>query len=367
MSSSSRFAVILFSCILFTTSLSAQNLLNQPESVVFDPFNERYLVSNWGSGHLVQIDMDGNQEYYIQNQHCHAGLHIRGEILYVACRQYGVKMIDLLTDEIIFSLSLPEYGNLNDAVTDTSGYIYLSYPSESMLIRVNPETEEHEILLDEGITTPNGMYFEPENNRIVFVSYRGNSPIQAFNLTDSTLSTLRDTPLDNLDGITRDADGYYYVSSWATNRVYKLNPDLQGDIATFHTFDDDPADIAADTINHVLGVPLFFNHGIEFVPFHETTVQPEGDQSPLTFKIGPAYPNPFNSCISIPIQAESNSEIQLNLVNMTGQTVVQKRFAMNTYGAMIYSLDCTPYGSGCYILRIRSDQEERIQKVLFIR
>ena len=37
-------------------SASGQNLLNQPESVVFDAAHERYLVSNWGDGNIDTTD-----------------------------------------------------------------------------------------------------------------------------------------------------------------------------------------------------------------------------------------------------------------------------------------------------------------------
>ncbi len=51
--------VVLIEAILAMILLPpifAQNLLNNPESVVFDQENNRYLVSNWGNGDLIEID-----------------------------------------------------------------------------------------------------------------------------------------------------------------------------------------------------------------------------------------------------------------------------------------------------------------------
>lgn len=42
----------------------AQNLLNNPESVVFDAPRDRYIVSNWGDGSIIQIDSNGTQSYF---------------------------------------------------------------------------------------------------------------------------------------------------------------------------------------------------------------------------------------------------------------------------------------------------------------
>ncbi len=42
-----------------------QNLLNNPESVVFDQLRCRYLVSNWGDGNIVSIDSLGNQAFFL--------------------------------------------------------------------------------------------------------------------------------------------------------------------------------------------------------------------------------------------------------------------------------------------------------------
>ena len=52
--------------ILFSVNeLCAQNLLNRPESVVFDSVYNRYLVSNWTNGSIVQIDSNGVQDYFV--------------------------------------------------------------------------------------------------------------------------------------------------------------------------------------------------------------------------------------------------------------------------------------------------------------
>ena len=62
------------------------NLLNNPESVVFDSLNDRYLVSNWTDGNIVEINSWGPQAYFNTDLERAAGLHIFGNVLYAAIR-----------------------------------------------------------------------------------------------------------------------------------------------------------------------------------------------------------------------------------------------------------------------------------------
>ena len=53
-----RFIVIIF-LIVISSQVFSQNLLNFPESVVFDQSHNRYLVSNVYQGKIVEIDSIG--------------------------------------------------------------------------------------------------------------------------------------------------------------------------------------------------------------------------------------------------------------------------------------------------------------------
>ena len=68
-----------------------------------------------------------------------------------------------------------------------------------------------------GITAPNGLFYDGEQERLLLVSFRGHSPVQAIALADSTVSTVITTDFDNLDGIARDNQGRFYISSWGTS------------------------------------------------------------------------------------------------------------------------------------------------------
>jgi SMP-30/gluconolaconase/LRE-like protein/type IX secretion system substrate protein len=309
------------SIIILTFNLSAQ-LLNLPESVEYDPYNNRYLVSNWGNGNIIQIDSTGTQSIWLSNVQCFAGLHRQENILYVACREAGVKGFDLLTGENVLDVDIPEAENINDIVADNSGNLYVSYPTGDVIYKVDIATGQYWIFADNDLDVPNGMYFEEENNRIILVSYRVNSPIQQISLEDSTVTLITYPGLHNLDGISRDNEGNYYVSSWQNNRVYKFESTFLDQPEIFSNHTDDPADIFFDQINNVLAVPLFFTHQIEFLdgPITGSTMD---DISEFNFGELVNYPNPFNptTTISFTLTTEDTENTELMIYNIKGQKI----------------------------------------------
>ncbi len=317
-----RFLPLL--CLVFISlSLNAQ-LLNLPESVEYDPYNHRYLVSNWGNGNIIEIDSTGTQSIWLSNVQCFAGLHRIDSILYVACREYGVKGFNLLTGENVLNVSIPGATNINDITADNSGNLYVSYPPGDVVYKVNIASGQFWVFADNDLDFPNGMYFEEENNRLVLVSYRMNSTVQQISLADSTVSLITDPGLNNLDGITRGNDGNYYVSSWYTNSVYKFDAAFQNPPEVFSTHNSDPADIFFDTINNVLAVPLFFTHQVDFIDGPITAIFMDE-----TFNAGQHidiwnFPNPFNQVTEFRFKLSGISNVnrpEIKIFNIIGQII----------------------------------------------
>ena len=313
---------IIFFMILISSVLFGQNLLNLPESVVYDSLNSRYLVSNWGSGNIVQIDSTGTQSIWLSNVQCYAGLHIRDSALYVACREYGVKGFDLVTGENVLDVDIAGATNINDITSDNSGNLYVSYPTGDAIYKINIELEQGWLFTDSGLDVPNGLYFDDQNDRLLVVSYRMNSPIQEVSLSDSIVSVITYPGLNNLDGISQDNEGNYYVSSWYNNRVYKFDSEFANTPEIFSNHGDDPADIYFDKVNNLLVVPLFFTHQIEFVEAGTGIGQSDIIQKPENFSLQ-NYPNPFNPSTTISFDskgAESDNSI-IEIYNLKGQKI----------------------------------------------
>ncbi len=358
--------LFLFLSILTITS-SGFSQLNQPESIVYDSLNERYLVSNWGNGNLVQIDSEGERTVLFSGMHCHAGLVIRDNILYVACREYGVKAFDLETDENILTMGIPGTTNLNDIVVDNSGNIFLSYPTGNQIIRVDFAEETWNVFVDEGLNTPNGMYFDEENNRLVVISYRFNSPIQAVDLADSSLSTITTTTLDNLDGLTRDGEGNYYASSWHTNSIYRFNSDFTSEPEQVVQFNDDPADISYTSEFNELAVPLFFTHNVQFVSLDEDAVDYQAKDVPSNFKVSRNYPEPFNASTSIPFYLPVDSDVKMTVYDILGNLVFESGYSGLNPGKHRLSFSGVGLASGTYFAKLSSGKSIQVLRIHLVK
>lgn len=333
----------------------AQDLYSLPESVVYDSLYNRYLVSNWGTGHIVELDSLGNQSYWVWNQQCYAGLTISDEVLYVACREYGVKGFDLHTGERVLNVPIPGATNINDIITDNDGNIFVSYPTGSIIYRVDIEEQTYNIFVNSGITTPNGMYFDEENNRIVLVSYRMNSPVQAVSLADSSVTTLPAVTIHNLDGISRDNEGDWYVSSWFYNAVYRFENDFMNAPELFATFGDDPADISVNLSDNILAVPLFFTSQVEFVQIEPSGVENNPALSPDNPVLLSAFPNPFNCQTTIPFSLNGAGEVSIDIFDITGRSVGIQYIEPLQAGYHEYTWNAGDCASGVYLMRLTVD------------
>ncbi len=358
-----------------TDSIVAQNLLNLPESVVYDSLRSRYIVSNWGTGHLVQIDSNEIQTYLITNQQCFAGLHLEGDILYVACREYGVKGFDLSTNLKILDVQIPGATNINDITADTSGNLYVSCPTCNQIFKIKISSQTYSTFVDSGVTTPNGLYFDEHNNRLLIISYRFSSPVQAINLVDSTLSTVTTTTLNNLDGLTRDNENNYYVSSWYNNAVYRFDSTFSNPPELFSTHSDDPADIYFNKYDNILAVPLFFTHDVEFVSVPTLINEKANSEIVDKFILFQNYPNPFNPKTTIKYYLQHDTNVALKIYNVLGKEVRTLFNENQSGGSKSVIWDGTDnsgeiVSSGVYIYRLlvnKSYMSAQNRKMIFLK
>ncbi|MCD4817538.1 MAG: SMP-30/gluconolactonase/LRE family protein [Candidatus Cloacimonetes bacterium] len=367
-----KIIIVLLFMVVYSTGLYCQ-YLNNPESVVYDSLNSRYLVSNWGSGNIVQIDSTGTQSIWLSNAQCFAGLHIRDSVIYTACREYGVKGFNLNTGENVLDIDISGATNINDITSDNSGNLYVSYPTGDAIYKINIATEQSWLFADSGLDVPNGLYFDEPNNRLLVVSYRTNSPIQEISLIDSIASVVTYTGKHNLDGLTRDAEGNYYFSSWQSNRVYRINSTFSNSPEVFSTHNDDPADIYFDIENNLLVVPLFFTHQIEFVS--GTIVGSFMDQIEESDELKNVYnyPNPFNPSTTISFDvAQTSSFVTLGIYNIKSQKV--KTLVNDVLPVREYSIiwdgrdsDGNQVSSGIYFYKLKAGNFEKTKKMILLK
>ncbi|MCP4631288.1 MAG: T9SS type A sorting domain-containing protein [candidate division Zixibacteria bacterium] len=360
--------IIILNLIAFSSYSKAQ-LLDGPESVVYDTINSCYLVSNANNGMIVSIDESGNQDEFISGLSIPLGIHIHGSILYVSTNEPTMLVgIDLNDPDIIWSMYIPEAIGLSGITTDSSGYLYVA-DQGGKLIQVDLEDDVYSVLINSGLPGgPQGVTFDPENNRLIIVGFQANSPLVAVNLSDTSVTRLMNTSIGQFIGISRHVDGNYYISSWRTGAVYFVDGSFNYPPELFSGSHSQPTGLYCDALNNVLAVPNFGSNSLDLLPLNNTAIDDtqKGEDS-LKPRILSSCPNPFNSRSKIKYSLNTQSEIKLSIYNLLGQKIATLVDEIQEPGEYIVDLNAENMSSGTYFYRITSDYGIESKKILLIK
>lgn len=233
----------------------AQTAYNSPESIEFDYTNNRWLISNRAAGTiLARSSATGVVTLFTAAPGAPYGIEIVGNTAYV-CDNGAIKGYDLTTASQVFNVTITGASFLNGLTHDNSGNLYATDFNAKKIYRIKIASQTFTTFVTGLAKQPNGIVFDQANNRCVFVNWGPSAPIMAVNLADSTTSTLLATSLSNCDGITRDAAGNYFVSSWGLQGVSEFNSTFTSGPTTVVTGLSNPADIFYNTVTDTLGVP----------------------------------------------------------------------------------------------------------------
>jgi hypothetical protein len=95
--------------LLLPAICTADNLLSGPQKIVIDAAHDRLLVSNYNTGHIVQIDSAGNQSYFVQGAEFVDGMEIVGNTVYGVATGKRIKGCDLDTALPTMSVTISGY------------------------------------------------------------------------------------------------------------------------------------------------------------------------------------------------------------------------------------------------------------------
>jgi sugar lactone lactonase YvrE len=249
---------------LSVLGLSAQTLLNKPESVAYDGKRDRFLVSNYGDGKIVAIDNQKRMKLLNMSEKSVRGLQVWGDHLYAASNR-GIAVIDLETGETVKLIVIPGSRLLNDVAVDTHGFLYVSDTGANIIYKIRLRDHYISILTNRNLNRPSGLLYEARLNRLLVCSMINNSPIQAIDCETGHVSILIRTSLSNLDGLARDAAGFIYVSSWASGAVYRFRLDSFANPTRVSGPHECPADIFIRPVADVLVIPNYKSNRIDFI------------------------------------------------------------------------------------------------------
>jgi PKD repeat protein len=210
-----RMLVMLVSIGLILTAgaIQAEDYMNEPEGIVFDSANNRYLVANWADGSIVQIDATyGMRGYFKTGLGNCSGIYIAGNAVFVACNNRFLRGFDLTTGEQLADLYLTTTG-LFGLTSDTSGYLYAADWGGNKVYQVDLSDYSTTTFLSGGVFKPIGLLFEPEKNRILVAAMADGWPIKSINLPKPNVTDVADHDMGALSSITRDSRGSYFLST----------------------------------------------------------------------------------------------------------------------------------------------------------
>ena len=348
---------------------------NAPESVVYDAPSERYLISNVGGADIVSINNQGVTSIFVSAQGfaVYRGMVIVGDNLYVTNfdKMMGYRLSD---GQEIMNVTVPMLGNitsLNDVETDGNGFIYATDMNNGRVIKFDVATGNFWTFAD-GIDTPNGILYDQPRNRMLVCTYTtANSKIHAISMADSSVSTVVSTPFQQLDGLSRDDNYNFFVSSWGTGAVYYYDYTFSSVPMQVASGINGPADIFYNRETDTLAIPSFNGNSVSFMPLTITGIQNTGNNIANEYKLGQNYPNPFNPAtkirFEIPNQVRSNKNVKLIVFDAAGREVVQLVNTQLNAGSYEYTFDGAGLSSGVYFYTLQTEGFVETKKMMLVK
>lgn len=266
-----------------TVGETTVNGFSFPESVIHDPFTDKYLVSNIGNapgapaadGYISKLSPEGqvldskwidgaNANYDLNDP---LGMAVYAGKLYVADMDY-IRVFNVFTGQHITSIQIPGVTSLND-VTPYWGGVITSDPGfdfttntptgTDAIYKVNGLTDQVTTLVSgTQLNNPNGLLYDPFKG--LLVAPMTSPTIRLVNVVSGQTSNFATLPDVGYDGIARTGSNLYFNNP-ITGNVFKT--DLNGgNVSTLATYPNFPADINADIFRNRLLIPQLLGGSI---------------------------------------------------------------------------------------------------------
>lgn len=252
--------------------------LQTPESILYDPEADVYLVSNIngaatdedGNGFISRIApdgavgalkwIDGQQEGVTLN--APKGMAIVGDTLYVTDIT-AVRAFHRVSGEPLGSWDVPDATFLNDLAADAEGTLYVSdsglnpdfSSSGTDAVYRFEDGEPIAVVEGSGLAAPNGLAVM--DDQVVLVTF-GAQQVKTVSAMGGEASVLAELPGGQLDGVVVLDDGSMLVSSWETSTVYHV-PAAAAEGQAMAAVENvpSPADIGWDSRRNKVLIPIF--------------------------------------------------------------------------------------------------------------
>jgi len=334
------------------SGLQAQTY-TQIEAAEYDPVYDRWLVSN-GSSIIAQAN-DGTLSYF-GSATANYGMEVMGDKLF-AISSSAVKGYDLATGTQVMSVNISGAGFLNGMASDGNNRLWVTDFSTKKIHEIdvtNLSSPAVTVIVNNTVSTPNGITHDPANDRLVFVNWGGSAAVKAISLSDYTVSTLLTTALSNCDGIDIDGTGNFYVSSWSPTRITKFNNDFSISEIIPATGLSSPADISYAQEIDVLGVANSGNETLTLIEFTPSSLT----ESPADIYGMKLFPNPMVSNSLLEFDLGTDRILDIQIYDITGRKVKSLLKSKNLQGFQRMILDRSGLNPGFYSIVLSTSRSE---------
>jgi glucose/arabinose dehydrogenase len=251
--------------VVDNSSIEEVDYYDGPESVDYDSVSNRYFISNSNNGEILEMDCQGNLSVFISNVgNGPHGLEVVGNEIF-ACSGSRLKAYNLTSGSETIDRNLG--ATFANGITHNGNNVYITDFSDPKIYHYDIEDDNLSILIDNLSFTPNGIFYDDIENRMLVLSFQENASIYELNMADTTIAIIKETNLGYLDGIAMDNNGDFYVSAWSNNAIHKFNSDFSGNPTNILSGMNQPADIYFNRDLNVLAVPNSGNNTVVFEGF----------------------------------------------------------------------------------------------------
>jgi len=243
---------------------------NNPESVEYNPITSNYFISNSGNGQILELD-NNNLSLFVTglNSGPH-GLELVEQTLY-ACSGGKLYGYDQNGNEVLnYNLNGSFLNGITKRVNNSSQPggtdLFITDFGAKKLYQYNIDDNMHYEICSFP-ERPNGVYYDHINERLIVVCWDSNAPIYEINLANNTYSTIINTGLWDLDGITMDECGNFYVSAWSSDAIHKYSSDFTNSEIVIDGLSQ-PADIDYNEIDNIIAIPNSGNNTVDFETYN---------------------------------------------------------------------------------------------------
>lgn len=347
--------LIVLTCLLgLQANYSQAQSLNGPESVEYDDVNQRWLISNNGSGEILQRAQDGTLSVFASGISSGPhGLEIVGTSVF-ACDGSNLKEYSLSGGVLLNNVNLGATF-LNGITHDNNGNLFITDFSAKKIYRYTISSGQFNVYVTGLAKSPNGIIFDEDDNRLVFVNWGANAPVMAVQLSDSTVSTLTATTLGNCDGIAMNCQNQFYVSSWSPNRISRFENDFVAAPVNMNVSGlSSPADIYFAQTLDTLGVPNSGNNTVGLHPFASCLnvgISTEDMEHPL-------FSAQLLSSTSLLISMTNNDSKMksIEIVDLSGRMIFQKSTSSSQETIQLHS--------GLYFVHVTTGDHHQVKKIM---